>query len=161
MENASKALIMAGGMLIGILILTLAVYLFFTFGTQASKVGDRIKEQQIENFNSDFTSYVDKGDITIYDVITVANRAKEYNEKNGLIESDVNYYITVSLVPSHQHLESEDRGKYKDLLIADRDLIVSTGGVDHEVKYLTKYKCSGEKIEYNDEGRIKKIVFEK
>lgn len=32
MENASKALIMAGGVLIGILILSLAVYLFIDFG---------------------------------------------------------------------------------------------------------------------------------
>ena len=32
MENASKALIMAGGVLIGVLIISLAVYLFVSFG---------------------------------------------------------------------------------------------------------------------------------
>ena len=32
MENASKALIMAGGMLIGIIILSIGVYLFSVFG---------------------------------------------------------------------------------------------------------------------------------
>ena len=33
MENASKALLMAAGVLIGVLILSLAVYLFENFGT--------------------------------------------------------------------------------------------------------------------------------
>lgn len=160
MENASKALIMAGGMLIGILVLTLAVYLFSTFGTQASKVGDRVKEQQIEKFNSDYTSYIDKENITIYDVITVANRAKTYNEKNELVETDVDYYITVSLLntsPQYQHLEKESDDKYKSLLEDDRNKINSldlTSG-----NYLAIYTCSGNDIEYNTEGRVKKIVF--
>lgn len=161
MENASKALIMAGGMLVGILVLTLAAYLFFTFGTQASKIGDRVKEQQIEKFNSDFTSYIDKENITIYDVITVANRAKAYNEKNELDETDVDYYITVSLLNTsprqYQHLEKENDDEYKNLLEKDRNKINS---LDVKAgKYLALYTCSGNDIEYNTEGRVKKIVF--
>ena len=165
MENASKALIMAGGMLVGILVLTLAVYLFITFGTQASKVGDIVKEQQIEKFNSDFTSYVDKDNITIYDVITVANRARQYNKKNGLSETDVNY-ITVALLgtsPPHQHLENEkdtdyeNLTEYEKLLENDRNEISNTTIISG--KYLPIYTCSGNDIEYGTEGRVKKIVF--
>ena len=42
MENASKALLMAGGVLIGILILSLAVYLFITFGAESKEIHAQI-----------------------------------------------------------------------------------------------------------------------
>ena len=57
MENASKALIMAAGVLIGMLILSLAVYLYIDFGTSAAQINSQITEQQIAQFNSKFTSY--------------------------------------------------------------------------------------------------------
>ena len=161
MENASKALIMAGGMLIGILILSLAAYLFITFGYQASKVGDRVKEQQIEKFNSDYNVYAESDNITIYDVITVANRAKTYNTKNELTKTDYNY-ITVSLLGAsinakYKNLESCSDDDYQTLLEADREKITQSE-VDAG-KYLVKYTCKSEEFEYNEEGRIKKVVF--
>ena len=57
MENASNALIMAAGVLIGILILSLAVYLFIDFGSTASEINSQITEQQISQANSKFTIY--------------------------------------------------------------------------------------------------------
>ena len=42
MENASKALLMAGGVLIGLLIIALAVYLFTSFGTTSAEVNRNI-----------------------------------------------------------------------------------------------------------------------
>ena len=42
MENASKALIMAGGILIAIMVASLFVYLFTTYGSQAKDMYDRI-----------------------------------------------------------------------------------------------------------------------
>lgn len=79
MENASKALIMAAGVLIGILIISLAVYLFVSFGSTSAEIHKQNDEQQIEQFNSQFTSYEGKK-CTIYDVVTVANLATENNK---------------------------------------------------------------------------------
>ena len=75
MENASKALIMAGGVLIGILILSLAVYLFIDFGGKASVIHDRITSNQLTQFNAQFNIYAGRIDVTIYQIITVANLA--------------------------------------------------------------------------------------
>lgn len=80
MENASKALIMAAGVLIGIMILSLAVYLFATFGSTSAELHKQKETDQLNQFNSQFTSYEGKEDITIYDVITVANLATENNK---------------------------------------------------------------------------------
>ena len=79
MENATNALLMAGGVLIGILILSLAVYLFTTFGGTASKVNDQNVQVQLTQFNEKFTKYEGISTNTIYDVITVAGLARENN----------------------------------------------------------------------------------
>lgn len=98
MENASKALIMAAGVLIGVLILSLAVYLFVSFGTSSAQVHKQNEENQLNEFNTQFTSYEGREDITIYDVITVKNLADENNRHYELESStDSNFYITVKL----------------------------------------------------------------
>ncbi len=79
MENASKALLMAAGVLIGILTLSLAVYLFVSFGTTSAEIYKKNEENQLNEFNTKFTSYVGRNDLTIHDVISVANLATENN----------------------------------------------------------------------------------
>lgn len=79
MENASKALLMAAGVLIGMLILSLAIYLIISFGTTSAEFHEQNRRQQLDQFNSQFTSYVGKEGITIHDVVTIANLATETN----------------------------------------------------------------------------------
>ena len=80
MENASKALIMAAGVLIGILILSLAVFLFVDFGSTSSEIYDEVETRQLAQYNAQYTIYVGRENITIYDIITLANLAKENND---------------------------------------------------------------------------------
>ena len=80
MENASKALLMAAGVLIGILILTLMVTLFLSAREVSSRHDQVKKTEEIEQFNANFTKYVGK-DITIHQVITIQNFAKIENNK--------------------------------------------------------------------------------
>lgn len=79
MENASKALLMAAGVLLGIMLLSLAVYLIVTFGSQSAEMHKQIETDRLNKFNTQFTSYEGK-QCTIYDVITVANLATENNK---------------------------------------------------------------------------------
>ena len=87
MENASKALLIAAGVLVGILVMSLGVYLFMDFGSKTAEVNKQNEQKQLSAFNSQFTSYTaykDKDDnwkITIYDIITLRGKAKENNEK--------------------------------------------------------------------------------
>ena len=69
MENASKALIMAGGVLIGVLIISLAVYLFVSFGQTSAEINSQNAQKQINQFNSQFTSYEGNNQLTIHDVV--------------------------------------------------------------------------------------------
>lgn len=93
MENASKALLMAAGVLIAILLVSAATYLFKS-ASQVTKSYDKSMEiNDIAIFNAHFTKFVGavkdgSSDVqkyaTIYDVISTANFADDYNRKNSL-----------------------------------------------------------------------------
>lgn len=80
MENASKALLMAGGVLLGIMVLSLGVLLFTSFGGTSSQIHDNIEENQATQFNSQFASYVGKDNVTIHDVVSMAKLATQNNQ---------------------------------------------------------------------------------
>ena len=145
MENASKALLIGAGVLIGVIILSLAVYLFGVFGRYAEKTQDRITENHITQFNDKFLKYLGLTDLTIQDLITVKNYALENNNQYGIYDSSIraannNEYIDVY---------------YKNGLalifdITDEKLLKEELG--------TKYTCTGVDINPNT-GKVNKILF--
>lgn len=78
MENASKALIIVGGVFIGIILLSVMIYIF----RQGSKVNENYDQKQITNqlelYNSRFEKFA-KEDNNIIDVISLANLAYDTN----------------------------------------------------------------------------------
>lgn len=80
MENASKALLMAGGVLLAIMVLSLGILLFTSFGGTSSQIHDNIEENQATQFNSQFTSYMGKDNVTIHDVVSMAKLATQNNQ---------------------------------------------------------------------------------
>lgn len=129
MENASKALIMAAGVLIGILVLSLGVYLFAVFGDSSAKIQSRNEQKIVSEFNSQFTAYEGRTDLKIYDIITIVNYAKENNNIYELDKRNRNddntFYISVKLGSSYiedwsieeqnEQLEKLSQLKYKCL----------------------------------------------
>lgn len=92
MENASKALLMAASILVGVLLISIGVYLFTVFGNSGAKISERITQSQIDQFNAQFTKYEGNTTCRIHDIISVANLAKENNSQlNGI------YYINVEI----------------------------------------------------------------
>ena len=57
MDNASKALIIAGAILISIMIVSLGVLIFNKMGNSAKEAAN-MDEQEIANFNSKLTPYI-------------------------------------------------------------------------------------------------------
>ena len=96
MENASKALLMAAGVLMGVVILSLAAYLFVTFSSSADDVKSEIANNQLNKFNSQFLAYEQREDLTVYDILTAVNLAENNNKYYQLAPGDTNY-ITVKV----------------------------------------------------------------
>lgn len=167
MENASKALLMAAGILIGMLILSLAVYLFVSFGTTAAELHKQKEEQQLQQFNSQFTSYVGKEGITIYDVVTVANLATENNiyyefEKRDKVADGKDNYISVtfrnSSIREYNERQIEKGDNYTRNNI-DYNQLINLDLSNMEITDLTQYKCEVEISETTQ--RVYKVTFSK
>lgn len=60
MENASKALIIAGSILIAIMIISLGIYIFKQYSSFTKENAD-LSEQEISAFNSKITAYLGEG----------------------------------------------------------------------------------------------------
>ena len=88
MENASKALIISGGILIGILIAALFAYEMVSISQTGKSYKQKIDMEDALEFNSQFTKYLDQ-ELTAHDVVTIINFAIEWNEKNPLNTIDI------------------------------------------------------------------------
>lgn len=86
MENAAKALIMAGGILIGLLVFAMFVYEMTAFAGHSRIYEEKVAQQQTMEFNSQFEKYLNH-DITAQDVVTIYNLTVQWN--NGHPEDDV------------------------------------------------------------------------
>ena len=93
MENATKALLMAG-VLIAILIITIFIAVLQSTGGVSKRYKESISSEQITTFNSNFTKYLGQ-DLTIHEVVTICNFAKDNNIHivnsiiNGKTEADI------------------------------------------------------------------------
>ena len=97
MENASKALLIAGEVLLGIILLTLFSYLFTLMDENTSRIEEKAKVNRINEFNQEFLNYEGRGTIvigkdssgnniynnplTIQDVATLINLAIDNSQK--------------------------------------------------------------------------------
>lgn len=79
MENASKALLIAAGVLVGVLLLSLMVTLFVSASSLSKTYDENKNAEAIQQFNANFTKYLGQ-DLTIHQVVTICNFA----EKNGV-----------------------------------------------------------------------------
>ena len=96
MENASKALIIAGEILIGVLILSLASYIIIQFGSFSKNMNDQISATEIRSFNVKFTSFSERCNISMQEIATIANFAKQSNNKYNAGQGDP-YYVDVRI----------------------------------------------------------------
>ena len=78
MENASKAVIMAGSVLIAIAVISIALYAYGIFSGYAESSEETLTATQIASFNRFYQSY-EEGTDTIrgVDVINIINRAED------------------------------------------------------------------------------------
>lgn len=81
MENAAKALLIAGTILLAIIMVSVAIYLYSLYSNQADQYSETMSEIELEKFNSKFEVYIDRTDITAQEIVSVVNLAKEYDNQ--------------------------------------------------------------------------------
>lgn len=94
MENASKALVMAGGILIAIMTISALLYAANSWGVipKAQDTTDTVK--QLTAFNQQYESYA-KQAIYGLDLVSVLNKAIDNNEKYGVSNEEERMYVNI------------------------------------------------------------------
>ena len=163
MENASKALIIAGEILIGIAILSLASYIFIQFGTFSSNLNTQISETSITQFNVHFTNYSEKANISAQDVASVINFANKSNTDYEAQKGDA-FFVDVCIDGTsvlntniNEFLKNNQNFYYCNLRGINNNNIEIK---EEENKVSIKAQVDTSDIEYNEEtGQVSKINF--
>lgn len=152
MENASKALLIAGGILLAILMISLMVYAWGKISEyQASKV-ELANIKSTAEFNAQFTNY-DRDDVQGYELLTLIHRVIDYNQRNTK-DSTINAdsYPCISLTISMETYE-DNVDKRTDLTYDNISrLFKSTTYTDNELSAENRNKPTS--FEYGIESKI-------
>lgn len=99
MENASRALVIAGGIFIAIMIVGAFLLMFNQISAYQKADSSSEKVSQIAEFNQDFARYADENSIQGTDLISLANKIIDYNKRAnaGGVTNYVDYNIKMSL----------------------------------------------------------------
>ena len=154
MENASKALIMGAEILIGVMIISIGVFLFNTFGKYSAETAKKMEDTRIAEFNNQFLKYYGTATTnnskdetikcTIHEIVGLANLARKINEQNGFYDVQYvtdfknypNVYVQIDLKigkNNYTNLEFKNQ-EFLLELIKNNDIITDANG-DPVTKY--------------------------
>ncbi len=133
MENASKALLIAGGVLLAMMVITIGVYLAGRLRNTSDTYVTTLDTTEIQKFNSKFIAYEGRTDITAQEIVTVIS---------NVVEERLSIEITLEngIVEWESDLEQNRNGF----------MIENIGSL---------FQCT--EIDYAENGMINKISFEK
>ena len=93
MENATKALLMAAGILIAIIVLTLGIAVYGRISRFYQTKQSNLSQEQLAAFNSEYTAY-DRDDVSGFELVSLINKCIDFNQNkvygaNNTSESDL------------------------------------------------------------------------
>ncbi len=132
MENATRALVMAGGILIALLILGALLLMFNNLSSYQNANDSSEKTSQIAEFNNQFEPY-NKKNLTLMELKSIYNKIESNNSKNP------EYFIDNNISSVYESID-EDFTK-----------------ISEDDKQTKKFKCTS--VRYDKEGRINEMNF--
>lgn len=136
MENAAKALTIAGGIFIALMILGALILMFNNLSSYQNQNDATTKQTQITDFNNEFTPY-DKPDLTLMELKSIYNKIVSHNTRNP------EERIINNIKDSNVYPQIED--DFKQLSEEDKQTAV--------------FSCT--KVEHASNGKINKMEFKR
>lgn len=81
MENAAKALIIAGGVFLAIMVLTIGVYLISNLSVVSDSYVTDLDSVELQKFNSDFEVFVGRNNITAQEIVTIISLVQQKEQE--------------------------------------------------------------------------------
>lgn len=130
MENASKALMIAGGVLLAILTISLIVYMMTSVNSMAERQDAAKVAEQVNIFNKEYEAY-NKRKMYGTDVITVIKKAINFN--GGLNANETDYFVNIELqltenfVTTTRTVTTDGRGNTHENIVDNADSSLDAG----------------------------------
>ena len=147
MENASKALSIAAGVLIAILLIALLIFAFYKFTEIPRQREQQKKMQQTVEFNKTFDSF-NQRKLAGIKMISLVNLVNDNNTTYADVEG---YQVTIDITKDGSTIRSDFQN---DFTRPDTDLTALRKAVKSHT-----YECT-EVIYGGTDGRINKMIFE-
>lgn len=145
MENASQALIIAGTILIAMIVLGVGVYLISNYSQIDKSYHEKSVVEEIRKFNTNFTKFVGRTDVTAQEIITLKNFAQNYDSNNG---------TNTSVQVNNNSITGEDT-----VFIIEHTPEVESSRDGSKTVRMKYFSCEEGNITYNAEGRVTAINF--
>ncbi len=152
MENASRAMIIAGGILIGMLIIGALAYMFTELGNYQSDQVDKLEVEQLAEFNEQFLTY-DRDNVTIMELKSLYNKIESSNEQYN----DKNFNVTLTIKDTQPPMNSLIDSKEVEKLAVDL-IKLSSSSIPTAAKENAKFESV--EIKFRDNGTIQEMIFE-
>lgn len=151
MENATKALIMAGTLLISILLITFLIFFMRKGASASAEYYSTMTDAELAKFNAQFEVY-DRDDNIFSNIITVVNLANDINKKN---ENSSSNQIEIKVYKDSNKTQPLDLNNiYKDATT------YSNVEKRNDGKLHNQYYFDCDKITYNDvTGKVQSMDF--
>lgn len=156
MENASKALLMAAGILISIIIIGLVVIMFSNLRQSQSETELEKEIMQITKYNQKFEQF-NRTILYGSDIVSIINLAEDYNKVQA--REDIGYTpitININIKTPISLVQSSDDKNYKRYIIRSGKHVISKNSSGDNIKTTMKLIDNEiQKIEntYNQKGK--------
>lgn len=147
MENASKALIIAGTLLLTLMVLSVLVYVFITYSQYSYEYDQKKETEALVQNNTKFTKYMGQT-LTAQDVLTIANLTNEYNKKYDYRHIDLylkenSTYKNIFNIINYENTSNNDWKSFltnnsgNTYIIEDSGIVYNNDGTIREI-YINK-----------------------
>ena len=162
MENATKALIIAGGILLAIITISVLLYSFNTMSWFQESKQDIDELEQINKYNQEYEVF-NKKVMRGTDVVSALNKAISNNEIKNANEYFVNVIVRVKEIKyGMEYLKNKKYSlESSESIYMVKNEILKYDSDAESLFYKFKeatFKCTG--VKYNNYGRICEMVFE-
>lgn len=144
MENASKALIMAGSVLIAIMVISLLVMAYNNLTETMNAKNDEDAVEQVIEFNKQYDVYY-RNNLYGSDMLSLANKVADYNERQakeqGYAKLDIEVTFTKTIEAYNKEKIIEKNVKYNSNNINEK-----TEYLENRIDYYKKQTVAGKTI---------------
>lgn len=151
MENASKALLIAGGILVSILVITIFIYMITRISDFRNSNAELSKIENTSEFNKRFTNY-QRDDIQGYELLSLIHNVIDYNQQyttDSTINKDTNNPIQLTI-----NLKTDKNIDLRKQLTLDNNIRLFTNDIYNETEFTATNRNASNSFQNRIEGQI-------